>query len=90
MIKPATFSGLPYALQEPLLWQMDLDYDFYESSMAETVHSIQCNYPYDGSRNDRIIKEFYATFTVEKLETWVRGHISGLEDQIQALKKMLD
>ena len=53
MIKPASFSDLPYALQESLLWEFSLDYDGYESSKAEAVHDVLCNYPYAGSRNDK-------------------------------------
>lgn len=90
MIKPASFSDLPYPLQESLLWEFDLDYDVYESSKAEAVHDILCNYPYSGSINDEIIKSSYKQISVEKLESLARGHLSGLESQIENLKKMID
>lgn len=90
MIKPTSFSDLPYALQESLLWEFNLDYDSYESSKAEAVHDILCNYPYAGSRNDKIIKSSYEQISVKRLESWARGHLSGLESQIEDLKKMID
>jgi len=90
MIKPASFSDLPYALQESLLWEFSLDYDGYESSKAEAVHDVLCNYPYAGSRNDKIIKSSYAGVSVERLESWARGHLSSLESQVEDLKKMID
>ena len=90
MIKPTSFRDLPYALQESLLWEFNLDYCPYESSKVEAVHSIQCNYPYDGSINDLVIRSSYAQVSVERLESRARRHLSSLESQIKDLKKMID
>ena len=40
MNKPTSFYLLPHDLQESLLWDMDLYYDPYESSMTQVVADI--------------------------------------------------
>lgn len=90
MIKPASFEQLPYSIKESFLWNCDLDFDGYESSKAEEVHNILCNYPYDGSTNDLIIKSAYNMLSVESLEHMVRGHLDGLKHQVTELENLLN
>ena len=56
-MKPASFFDLPGALQESLLWDIDLDYDSYESSKAEKIHDIMCD-NVDETNADRIANAY--------------------------------
>ena len=59
------FDELPCSVQESLLWDMELDYDGYESSKAETVHDIM-----HGDRsptNELIIKNYMLALSKEAL-----------------------
>jgi hypothetical protein len=89
MIKPKTFQDLPSCFQEQFLWNCDLDYDSYGGSMAETVHSIICNYPYEGSTNDYIIKEAYNDLSVETIESWVKSEIETSKSRIIQMENLL-
>lgn len=89
MIKPDSFLDLPACLQERFLWECDLDYCHYESSMAEAVHSIMCNYPYEGSTNDLVIKSTYAMLSPEKLAIWVRSELESAKATVEIMQKML-
>ena len=89
MIKPDSFLDLPACLQERFLWECDLDYCPYESSKAEEVHSIMCNYPYEGSTNDHVIKSTYAMLSPEKLEIWCRAELESAKATVEIMQKML-
>ena len=59
------FDELPCSVQESLLWDMELDYDGYESSKAETVHDIMhgdCS-----PTNELIIKNYMLSMSKEVL-----------------------
>lgn len=61
------FDDLPRALREHILWEMQLDYDHYDSSQAECVHNIANNIGYDYDRNKMNIANYMAGVTKEKL-----------------------
>lgn len=87
MNKPQNFFDLPSVLQERLLWDMDLDYDSYESSMAACVHESM-----NGSwshTNKLIIANYYKALSVETLEVYLKQELQSLESQVENIKKML-
>lgn len=60
------FSELPCSVQESLLWDMELEYDGYESSKAETIHQILCG-SHCSSTNELIIKNYMLALSKEAL-----------------------
>ena len=59
------FDELPCSVQESLLWDMELDYDGYESSKAECIHQILhgiCT-----TTNELIIKNYMLALSKEAL-----------------------
>lgn len=60
------FDELPCSVQESLLWDMELDYDGYESSKAETIHTILCG-SHCSSTNELIIKNYMLSMSKEVL-----------------------
>ena len=60
------FSELPCSVQESLLWDMELEYDGYESSKAETIHTILCG-SHCSSTNELIIKNYMLALSKEVL-----------------------
>lgn len=60
------FNELPCSVQESLLWDMELEYDGYESSKAECIHQILCG-SYCSSTNELIIKNYYKALSPESL-----------------------
>lgn len=89
MTKPESFGALPGCLQERLLWECSLRYDAFESSKAEAVHDILCNYPHNGSTNDLIIKSAYKNLSIETLERWTKQELESCEALITALNNLL-
>lgn len=87
MNKPAKFSDLPYALQESLLWDMELDYDSYESSKAEAVHSISCGNA--SSRNEYIIENAYKFMKEDFLIGRAKSLLAMEEMTVNSLKEFL-
>lgn len=89
MNKPAKFFDLPGILQESLLWDMDLDYDSYESSKAETIHLIQCSHDYIGLRNKEIIENAYANMDEEFLIGRAKSLLENEEQKLEALRNFI-
>lgn len=59
------FNELPWSVQESLLWDMELEYDGYESSKAECIHDISngiCS-----SANKFVIENYYKALSAESL-----------------------
>lgn len=82
------FKNLPWALEKRLLWEMDLDYDGYESSKAEVIHDIS-----NGlitQRNQDIIDTSYKQVPLETLELYLKQEIEQKEISLKRLKEMLD
>ena len=88
MIKPAKFSDLPYVLQERLLWEMDLDYD-YESSKPATIHDIMMSDDYISGTNKQIIANYYKALSVETLKQHIEITRDVMLIQVDTLSKLL-
>ena len=59
------FNELPCSVQESLLWDMELEYDGYESSKAECIHQILCGSC--STTNEFIIKNFMLALSKDVL-----------------------
>ena len=59
------FNELPWSVQESLLWDMELEYDGYESSKAECIHQILCGNC--TTTNELIIKNYMLALSKEVL-----------------------
>ncbi len=79
-----TFNQLPSQLQERLLWEMDLDYDSYESSMAEEIHNTLNGRA--SLTNERIINTYCTALSDEVL----KEHIAILRGQLSQQINSLD
>lgn len=79
------WSDLPYALREELLWDMELDYDSYDSSKAEEIHMILCGNV--SSPNELAIANYYKALTLEALRIRARQVEMGFINQIEQLHK---
>lgn len=60
------FNDLPVLVQEALLWDMELEYDGYESSKAETIHMILCGSDCS-STNELIIKNYWKALSPDRV-----------------------
>jgi hypothetical protein len=88
-MKPANFHDLPFSLREELLWDMDLDYEPYESSTAEEINNILHSTEVMG-RNKNIIESYWNSMSEETFQLKVQNEIEGHKQQLKALKKLLD
>jgi hypothetical protein len=81
-MKPKSWTDCPHTVLETLLWDLDLKYDTYESSKAETVHQILNNPDSVYDYNLGLIKGTWdamsetewirrATNAKESLENWL-------------------
>jgi hypothetical protein len=86
-MKPQSFNVLPGVLQESFLWDMELDYD-YESSKADTIHSITCNGP--NSHNDGHIKNYWKALSEESFQMRVKAIKESLENELKAVSSFID
>jgi hypothetical protein len=88
-MKPSNFHDLPASLREELLWDMDLDYDTYESSMADTVNILLHSTEIWGKNAD-IINEYWNNLSEDTFQAKVKGLIENQQQQVKALKKLVD
>ena len=91
MNKPAKFSDLPYALQEQLLWDMELDYCPYESSKESAVWSILNaeREDYVDGTNRAIIANYYKALSVETLQVKAEAEKDSLVRQLASVVALL-
>jgi hypothetical protein len=82
------WNDLPWCLQERLLYEMDLDYDGYEISKEDVIHSISNGDISD--TNKYRIESFYKTFPLETLELYLKQEIKQKENSLKYMKEMLD
>lgn len=88
-MKPTNFHDLPYSLREELLWDMDLDYEPYESSTAEEINNILHSTEVMG-RNKHIIETYWNSMSEDVFQSKVQNQIDNHKQQLKALKKLLD
>ena len=85
------FNDLPEVVQEYLLWDMELDYDGYESSKAETIHMILCGSDCS-STNESIIKNYWKALSPERLSVFLghaEEHVKRTTDGVNRVREML-
>ena len=88
-MKPTSFFDLPGSLQESLLWDMELDYDSYESSKAEKIHEIMI---YEGNisgRNRDVINTAYRFMDEEMLRRRAMAELESVNEQVKALTALI-
>jgi hypothetical protein len=82
------FFALPAYVQAALLWDMELDYDCYDSSKAECIHGILCG-THISHTNEAIIKNFYHALTAPALRMVTRQLIDLADQQVAAMEQLL-
>ena len=88
-MKPASFFDLPGSLQESLLWDMELDYDSYESSKAEKIHEIMMYEGNIGGRNRDVINTAYRFMDEEMLRRRAMAELELVNEQVKALTAII-
>lgn len=89
-MKPKDWQKCPYVILDTFLWNLDLDYDSYESSLADTIHSIHCNGSDGTSRqNIEMIEERWNALTEEEFSYMCKNCINSLESQIDQLRDFI-
>lgn len=87
-MKPQSFFDLPGLLQESLLWDMELDYDSYESSKVQKIDEIMngnlC------SENERIIINSYKFMSEDFLKERAKSLLDHNQARVNLLKNFVD
>ena len=76
---------MPSQLLNGFLWNLDLEYDSYESSKAEAIHNIECGNDYS---NAKIIAAAWKMVSNETYSQWVADNIKALKMQIEQLENL--
>ncbi len=84
-MKPTKWQDCPDALLNRFLWECELEYDPYESSKAEAIHSIECDPGSMSSENSRIIRTAWSFLSEDTFSAWVKQGIESLEIQLTEL-----
>ncbi len=87
-MKPASFFDLPAKLQESFLWDMDLDYNSYESSKVECIHGIMCGNVW--SRNPEIINDYYERLSEKEIHERAKSVRENLLGNLISLENFID
>jgi hypothetical protein len=82
------FTSLPADVQESLLWDMELNYDSYESSQAEAIHSILCGNIYDN--NEMVIENYYKALSLDDLASRIQHTMDGAKRTIENCQRLLE
>lgn len=83
-MKPKSWKELPGPVLESILWDIDLDYDSYESSKAEAVHELMCN-PDCSHTNGMIVSAYWKALSDESFDWIVDNAIETLKRQLKVL-----
>jgi len=83
-----TFDQLPASIQERLLWDMELDYDSYESSNADTIHSILVGSTFS-ERNQQIVRNYCKALSDETIKVYARQEREAIAASLAALDKFI-
>lgn len=89
MCKPEDWYDQPHQLLERWLWDRDLEYDGYETSKAEEIHSIICNKPPDHDTNRQRLDKAWSHVTEEQYRSRLAELINELSDQVKQLQELL-
>jgi hypothetical protein len=85
LTKPESWQHLPSRILNSFLWNLDLEYDHYESSKAEAVHNIECGCDYG---NEKIVNSAWAMVSPETYSQWIADEIQSLKNQITHLENL--
>ena len=86
-MKKPKLSDLPGSVYEEILWDVDLEYDSYESSKPDTIHSLICG---NGSlSNKEKIERYYEQLTAEEVHAKMLNKFNELENQLAYLKECM-
>ena len=86
-MKPQSFFDLPDVLIESFLWDMELEYDPYEGSKAETIHSILYNPP--SSNNEYAVSNYWKALSEESFQMRVKSIKESLENELKAVSSLI-
>ena len=87
-MKPKTWQECPHTVLESILWECDLDYDSYEGSKEETIHSI-----HNGSIDDtnkRIVDTAWSFISENDFRLCCQVAIQFLQRELEETKKLVD
>lgn len=87
-MKKPEFKDLPGSVKEVLYREMELEYDSYESSFAEVVHSL-LNEGYISPANKRIISNYYAQFSASDIHSKMCDIFNTKTAELEYLKKFM-
>lgn len=93
MKRPEKWYQLPYVLRECILWNVELDYDSYESSQAETIHDLMNCEPVpeiEFNRNHKNAQNYYNGMSDKDLEDLARAEIEIARAVVNNLQKFVD
>lgn len=82
--RPKFWYQLPGNIMESIADSCELDYDSYEGSFQDSLHSILCN-PEITSRNGEMIQEKYESLSNQELFDIVANNLISLQNQVGSL-----
>lgn len=82
-----TFDSLPAVIQERLLWNMELDYDSYEGSKADTIHLIMVGSTI--SRTNELIIKNYAALGVDTLVAYLGQERDAAAKSVAQMNRLM-
>ncbi len=87
MNRPEKWYNLPYPIRETLADNCDLDYDCYEGSHPDSLHSLLCDPEYCCD-NNKIVQSRYNGISDEELTRMCLDQIDLLQSQIDDINKL--
>lgn len=88
-MKPKEWIHCPGAILEDFLWDLELDYDHYEGSKAETIHAILCNALSANDYNRGLIKGSWDKMSETEFTRRATNVKEHLERQLENVKAFL-
>jgi hypothetical protein len=85
-MKPTTWEEVPHSLLHNLLWDMDLDYDPYESSKAEAIDNIVNGII--SQINEGVIKSYWNGLSEKDFQSKVKSTKEELIRQLELLTRL--
>lgn len=89
MMKPKNWMSSPTVILETLLWDLELDYDHYESSKPETIHYILSNPDSVSTYNKGLISGHWNAMSEIEFQRRVKNEMDKLKNQIENLETYL-
>ncbi len=89
MMKPKNWMNVPAVILETFLWDLELDYDPYESSKPETIHYILSNPDGASTYNQGLISGHWNAMSEIEFQRRVKNEMDKLKNQIENLETYL-